>query len=80
MATRSELMHDLRELSMRSGWQCRRLLLRAAEQLDSRQLEDLVDDGWIAIDRDDAVVQMFEHYRRQVLRARSRMTTRRARR
>lgn len=80
MATRRELMQDLRDLSSRSAWHCRRLLLEAAEQLDSRQLEDLVDAGWQGLDRDDVLVQAFEHYRRQVLRARARMTTRRARR
>lgn len=76
MATRSELMQDLRELSSRSVWQCRRLLLRAAEELDSRQLEQLVDDGWRDVERDDVVVAMFEHYRRQVIAAYRSMTTR----
>lgn len=80
MATRSQLMQDLRELASRSSWHSRRLLLAAAEKLDSRQLEDLVDEGWVGIERDDVVAQMFEHYRRQVLRARTRMTTRRSRR
>lgn len=79
MATRTDLMHDLRELSTRSSWQCRRLLLAAASRLDHRQLEDLVDEGWSQLERDDVVVQMFEHYRRQVIAAYRRKTTRRPR-
>lgn len=79
MATRLDLMRDLRELSGRSRWELRRLLLEAAEMLDQRQLEDLVDNGWAAVERDDVVVQMFEHYRREVIAAYRSMTMRRPR-
>lgn len=79
MATRLQLMSDLRELAGRSAWGARRLLLDAAEKLDRDQLESLVDNGWQAAERDDIVVQMFEHYRRECLNAARRMTTRRPR-
>lgn len=79
MATRLELMRELRALSRRSRWELWMLLQDAAEKLDSAQLGSLVDDGLARAERADDVTVMFEHYRRQCLEVARRMTTRRPR-
>lgn len=79
MATRQQMMQDLRELSRRSRWELVALLQAAADRLDGDELGSLVDDGWRRAEEVDAVTAMFEHYRRSVLRGYRQMTTRRPR-
>lgn len=76
MATRLELMGELRQLAKRSRWELVALLQGAAEKLDHDDLGSLVDDGWRRAEDVDMVTQMFEHYRRSVLRALRSKTTR----
>lgn len=79
MATRDELMRELRTLAKRSSWELTAMLQNAAEKLDIADLGSLVDDGLRRAEEVDAVTAMFEHYRRQVLRGMQQMTTRRPR-